>query len=191
MTGPNDQSRDHRRGSKLRPLLLPALLVCGVFAAWQMHKAFFAERRGATRITNFGARARVETEPADEGYSSLGELFSDPLEAEGIETLDRDPADLPPPAGARRILAVRFTRSGYVTEQASYDVPGSPDEVLGHYENAMGQVNLKPTGEDKVDERSVTRCFACGQSFASVSLLEGDAGDKMMRVIVNVQTPAD
>ncbi len=189
MTDQADQpAAPSRRPSRApRPLILLALLVVAIFAAWQVHEAFFDEHSTAPP-RRAGARP---DRPGDSSQGlSVADLLADPFAGDGIDRLDDDPGGIAPPAGAAVRLAQRLVRGNILTERASYDVPGEVDETLAHYSEAMarrglGVLNVR---EDRPSAKFIEFSGAGGLT-AVLYLWKLDGDDRMVRVILVVDRP--
>ncbi len=183
-------NRPQRAAGKARRkaghLILLVLLGSAIFAAWQVHIAVFDKKRDARRVPPTGARL---TWP-DQGARSLDELRTSPLAAEGIEPLDGDPGGIRPPAGAIGRGAERFVRDGYLTERASYDVPGSVDEVLAYYGEALAQNGLSVVYVRDVPAGGKMASFSGADGMATVTLRRRRGDDRIVRIIIMVEQPA-
>lgn len=178
-------SRRASRGA--RPLILLALLVVAIFAAWQVHEAFFDEH-STSPLRRVGARS---DQPSDSSEGlSVAELLADPFAGDGIDRLDDDPGGVAPPAGAAVRLAQRLVRGNILTERASYDVPGEVDETLAHYSEAMARCGLGVLNvrQDRPDAKFIEFSGAGGLT-AVLYLWKLDGDDRMVRVILVVDRP--
>jgi len=189
MTGQADQpaAPSGSPGRRARPLLLLVLLVVAIFAAWQVHEAFFDEHSTAPPRA-VGPRPDRPADPP--GVWSAANLLTHPLAGEGIDKLDGDPGGIAPPEGATTRLAHSFVRGNILTERASYDVPGEVDKTLAHYSEAMarrglGVLNVR---EDRPDAKFIEFSGAGGLT-AVLRLWKLDGDDRMVRVILVVDRP--
>lgn len=168
-------------------LILLALLGSAIFAAWQVHVTVFdKERDGQYRVPPAGARP---TWP-EQGARSLDELMASPLAAEGIEPLGGDPGGIRPPAGAIGRGAERFVRDGYLTERASYDVPGPVAEVLAYYSEALAENGLSVVYVRDVAAGGKMASFSGPDGMATVTLHRRRGDDRIVRIIIMVEQPA-
>jgi len=189
MTDQADQpvAPSSRPGRGAHPLILLALLVVAIFAAWQVHEAFF-DGHSTAPPRRAGARS---DRPSDspEGLS-VADLLADPFAGEGTEKLNDDPGGIAPPAGAAVRLAQRVVRGNVLTERASYDVPGEVAETLAHYIEALARRGLGVLNvhEDRPDAKFIEFSGADGLT-AVLYLWKLDGDDRMVRVILVVDRP--
>jgi hypothetical protein len=84
---------------------------------------------------------------ADSGPIQVGSWTRQPLAAAGVTAVEEDPADIAPPEGARRLVAIRREIADSVSIEASYAWSGPPVAAVEHYRQAFARIGLAPQND--------------------------------------------
>jgi hypothetical protein len=179
-----DIDRPQRRREALKTALVLALIVAVVFAGWQL--AVFL-RSCAARSRDAGGPAAFHPGPTSQPEwqpSDPAEMLTAPLAAVGLVAMAGDPADVPPPQGARRLSAFQRTVTGQTEQQARYEYAGRVADAAEHYRKALEKqgFELLRDGPDATGRRMLI--FHADRAHATVALRKASQNGMMVVGIV-------
>ncbi|MFP4105976.1 MAG: hypothetical protein ACLFVU_07785 [Phycisphaerae bacterium] len=193
MSGNGEETkRDSSRRGKLRAFLYLCLIVVVLFAAWQAHLLFFTDpdrsESGPPPLSSLRAgTATTTTQPAS---SPVGNLF-DPLRELGLNRVEEDPGNFPPPAGATRSRAFEKQFRGERTLHAAYYLQGDLLQAAEHYRRLAAERDFKLVRNSEADNGVLTLLFLRDQSRLRVVLRKSPRNAKMVILSVLFTRPVD
>ena len=174
---------------KAGSLIMLVLLISAIFADLQIHEAVFDTQPAVPRRR--APAWRPSGPAAEQGRPSLRQLLADPLAGDGFERLDGDPGDIAPPAGSTRRFAQWFVSGNFLTERASYEVPGQVDEVLAHYTQEFARRGFDVIEVIDKEAGGKLATFTGPPGVATLSLHKSRGDDRITRVLMNIEWPVD
>lgn len=204
--GRQDGSPGRRRG-KTRPiltgLLYVAVLLAGIFAAWQANLWLRARRdrqspsvkaparQGSAAVrAHFAAGAESRAAATRRWTSDLLATRPglDPLAAAGLGALDGDPGGLAPPDGARIGVAFQTSTAQGIQQQAGYRWAGDIAAAAEHYRRQLAGNGFDLVDESRSGPENLRLLATRNQDNAIVILRKDAPADKMVNIIVMVAT---
>lgn len=166
-----------------------AFLVAGAFAIWQI--AVFVKSRLAGSPPVAGPTTLAVGPTSQPRWEPPGpaEMLAAPLAAAGLTEMSSDPANVPAPAGARRLDAFQRIYTGQVEQKARYELPGSADQAAEHYKRKLKDAGfdlLKDTAQLTGERKLV---FFKGRWHAVVTLRKNARRAKIVDIILTVAGP--
>jgi hypothetical protein len=185
--------RRRRRAHLLRALLALAFAAACFFAGWQIY-VFFTQRTSACPARSvppdsLDPMALPDRLPGP--TSSPRALMDNPWGTAGLQVIDADPGDIPPPAGAARRLAREYRMGRLVWQEAGYDFRGRAESAEEHYRKALARVGFRVVSTWGAPAVWRTIGFARGAVAGTVSLRKVGADATMTKVVLRVSRPAE
>lgn len=180
-----------RLRQRLSLAIYVALVAAAVFLAYQV-RVFWLQRQ-MTSIVQSGKAGTLDLSrvPSSQPWplEKPANMPGAPLDESGLETLQGDPAQLPPPPGARREAGFVHNSAGMIYQQRSYLVEGEVSDVAEHYKNVFDQ-NGYQLIQNEIDGQDASMTFVSDAIQANVALRKLPAKDKIVRVVLIVASPA-
>ena len=133
MNAPTDKGTADRRNGGRGTILYLSVLVVGVLAAWQVRE-FLKPGRGGHGPVTMDTGATTQPRLMDDWALGSVDAAADPNLSAGWTATEDDPLGLHPPAGAKRLKALRNADGSM---QARYSFPGEIAAAAEHYRNAL------------------------------------------------------
>jgi hypothetical protein len=158
------------------------------FVGLKLHARFFSD--DAQTYDSTDTRRDIQMLSSEGEELDPAAFIADPMVDDAVVTVDRDPADIAPPAGATRLRADVFESNGQSSHRASYQLDGDMAVTAAYYEWGLSKQGFAP--EPVIDSPDGMRQFYFrGQDQASVSLHRVPGDDTMVRVTVIVSESVD
>lgn len=162
-------------------------LVGAVLGAWLIYQAV-RPRPGGRRSGGLAVAPGAVTQPA---WRSGGpaEMVASPLAAVGLVTLDADPGQVPPPAGARRVYGFQRRLTDQLEQLGRYELYGSQDDAAGHYLRVLKARGYRPLKDatDATGRRMLV--FMKDRGYATIALRRSTRQGKMLTIVVTIVEP--
>jgi len=167
-------------------MLYLGLLVVGIVVAWQVNLLLSRRRAGALPgpvrpALRMRAPSR-QTGPMSSPKDFVGGAFA----AEGVSSVNGDPAGIIPPASAERLSTFRLGDGSLV---GRYDWPGEVAAAAEHYAQTLAAAGYRRLSDapDAGGRRMLV--LTRGQTKVIITLRKGARNGKIVRIVVTVMDP--
>jgi hypothetical protein len=168
--------------------LYVALLVAGVFAAWQGHMLWFSPDR-QTDPSPIGSH-RFDPKMLEPSADQEDSFLPGEFDSTGMAPMDVDPGRLSPPEGAGGRVAVRREMGGSVVEEAVYTYAGQADAALSHYRDLLFDRGFAEQFHRQRSDGSHLAIFTAGDAKVVLALRKPAADRTIRSIVVRVIHPA-
>ncbi len=174
-----------------RQVLYLAAVVAAVGVAWGVHRQWVSPTGSAgseRRVLAAMATAdRLSPPPATSPDSPL----PDPWSLTGLVPFDRDPANVPPPAGATFVAGFRRRSGPWLEQRAKYEYAGGPPDALAHYQQRLGELGFKRFASRRLADGGAVDIYVTGAAKAEVALRKPPPGSTISSISLRIIAPAN
>ncbi len=182
---PQDTEAAGRRKQAWRTVLVLFLMVGAVLAAWVGGKVVEAWFVGSHQGSQWAISPGPTTRPGDDEPLS----FDSPLSAAGLTSYTGDPGGIVPAPGSRRVFGFERRMARQVEQQARYELVGSPEAVVAHYEAEMARLGYEKLKDAVQPDGRRAIVFGKRDGWATVSLRKDARNAKMVIIAVTAVSP--
>jgi len=180
---PQDTEATGRRKHVWRTVLVLSLMVVAVLGAWVGSKAVEAWLVASSQSPRGAISPGPTTQLSDHTLS-----LDSPLAA-GLLPFAGDPFGIAPAPASRRVFGFQRRMAGQVEQQARYELAGSPESAVGHYEAEMARLGYAKLKDAVGPDGRRAIVFAKRDGWATISLRKEARNGKMVIIAVTAVSP--
>jgi hypothetical protein len=184
------EPREDRSGPlRLRLILYLALLVAGIFAAWQAHAYWVRPDRAATAPPETGHRWRWD-HPTPGPSATNAADFIDSLQRQvGPTPLDGEPGGIDPPPDTVRQTGYQVRSADRVVEFAAYNCPAGGEAALAYVQTQLERQAYQRSATQRPRPDQTWVFYRAGDTTVTVRLRKAGPDRTIDSLAVSVVRP--
>ena len=174
---------------RLRLILYLALLVAGIFAAWQVHAYWVAPDRAAPAPPETSHRWRWDNPPPGPSPTNADDFIDSLQRQAGPAPLDGEPGGIDPPPDTVRQTGYQVRSTDRVVEFAVYNCPAGGEAAMAYVQTQLERKGYQRSATQRPSADQTWAFYRAGDTTVTVRLRKAGPDRTIDSLAVSVVRP--